>query len=79
MASTKSYKLHVVFGEEASSHASRLKMSTVRKKLKEGALEGSFQTYSFSTAEDRRMAISLLDDADGWGGTYYETEDPKNQ
>lgn len=67
--------LSVVFGETASEVASEKGIRSARRALSKGTLEGASDTYQFSTEKDRRTAISMLNDADGWTGAYWETVD----
>lgn len=67
--------LSVVFGEAASEVASEKGIRSARRALSKGTLEGASDTYRFSTEKDRRTAIRMLNDADGWMGVYWEAVD----
>lgn len=67
--------LSVVFGETASEVASEKGIRSVRRALSKGTIEGASDTYRFSTEKDRKTAIRMLNDADGWMGAYWETVD----
>lgn len=67
--------LSVVFGEAASEVASEKGIGSARRALSKGTIEGASDTYRFSTEKDRKTAIRMLNDADGWMGAYWETVD----
>ena len=67
--------LSVVFGETASKVAMEKGIKSARRALSKGTLEGASDTYRFSTEKDRRTAIRMLNDADGWMGAYWEAVD----
>lgn len=67
--------LSVVFGETASEVAMEKGVRSARRAMSKGTLEGASDTYRFSTEKDRRTAIRMLDDADGWMGAYWEAVD----
>lgn len=64
--------LRIIFGETASEEACEKGFAKTKRKIEKGTLEGAVGEYSFSTEEDRQAAIEMLDDADGWMGTYWE-------
>lgn len=68
------FKLNVIFGEEAADEAADYGYKKAAKKIKLGKLGGSVNEYEFDSEKDRDTATQMLNDADGWLGTYWEKE-----
>lgn len=69
------FKLNVIFGEEAADEAADYGYKKAAKKINKGKLFGSVNEYEFDSEKDRDTATQMLNDADGWLGTYLEKED----
>lgn len=71
----KKFKLNIIFGEEAADEAADYGYKKTAKKINLGKLDGSVNEYEFDSEKDRGAAIQMLNDADGWLGTYWEKEE----
>lgn len=55
-------KLDVVFGKEAAEKAMAVGFKKTKLSIKRGGTQGDFDTYAFSSENDRKEAIRLLQD-----------------
>ena len=68
----KKFRLDVIFGEEASREAAERDIKQVQQDIEWGDLEGAYDTFEFSTENDRYEAIKMLNASDGWMGNFWE-------
>lgn len=66
--------LRVIFGEHASRFAANNGYDRAAEMIGSCRLDGSCCEYTFDTARDRDVVQEILDAADGWLGTYYESK-----
>ena len=71
---TGKHLLRVIFGEKASKTAASIGYDETAELIGTCKLDGSCCEYTFDTERDRDVAQEILDAADGWLGTYYESK-----
>ena len=69
----KKYPLNVVFGSEACDVWDEDGFHQAKEKIDKGKIDGSASTYLFDTERDRRLAIELIQEQDGWSNSAYDT------
>lgn len=67
----KTFPLDVIYGEEASNYAADHGFARAAKKVGSCEIDGATASYTFDTEHDRELAIQMLEDADGWMGTFW--------
>ena len=67
----KTFPLDVIYGEEASDYAADHGFAKAARKVGSCEIDGATASYTFDTEHDRELAIQMLEDADGWMGTFW--------
>lgn len=72
VAEQKKFPLTVVFGETASNRAGWEGTLNAIEAINKGEIDGSYNTYEFTTEQDRDTCIRMLQTHSGWLDNYFE-------
>ena len=68
------HRLTVIFGSSASEYAEEHGLKKTVRQLARGYIEGACEEYLFDTEDDLKTACQILQDADGWMGSWWKAD-----